>query len=173
LVDNGNYINRPSDESKQRSDRLKRVFRDVDPIEITGIVDLQGKNPQEIARILPKFTTIQEKGGNPSFAILTDPKTGRAWSLRSGFSPEIVETFNGMKFKTGIMTKDVAQTAGGSWAQRDNPLGAHVEGQAAAFMRKMEISEGVLYINSSTHCKGPIRMVVCLAWRKCWWKTRS
>jgi hypothetical protein len=64
-----------------------------------------------------------------------------------------VETVNGILFKSGTMTREVAQAAGGAWAQERVPLGAHVEGQAAAFMRRMDITEAVLYINGSTPCK--------------------
>src|SRR5437773_2527690 len=104
-MDNG------SEASRQRAARLKDLFKDVEPVEITGNIDLQGKSPQEIARMLPRFTTIQEEGGNPAFGILVDPKTGRAWALRSGFSPDIEETIKGLRFRTGTMTQEAALAA--------------------------------------------------------------
>jgi hypothetical protein len=139
--------------SQERATRLKGLFKDVEPIEITGAIDLSGKTPQEIARLLPRFTTLQQVGVNPAFGILVDPKSGRAWALRSGFAPETVETLNGLPFKSGTMTRDVAQAAGGAWGDRQVPLGAHLEGQGAAFMRKMDISEAALFINGSTPCR--------------------
>jgi hypothetical protein len=158
LVQNGNndvdQLADGSEASQQRAAQLKAIFKGVEPIEITGTVDLRGKSPQEIPRLLPRFTAIQQAGGNPAFGILVDPKTGRVWSLRSGFSPDVVETVNGILFKSGTMTREVAQAAGGAWMQPLNPLGAHVEGQAAAFMRKMDIADAILYINAGTPCYG-------------------
>ncbi len=154
--DDDESVERPGDEaeaSRRRAARLKGLFGDIDPIEITGSVDLRGKSPQDIARMLPRFTTIRQEGGNPAFGILVDPLTGRAWSLRSGFSPDVVETIDGIPFRTGTMTREVAQAAGGAWAQQRVPLGAHVEGQAAAFMRRAGIAGAVLHINGSTPCK--------------------
>ena len=129
--------------------RLKALFQVVEPLEIIGL-DLTGKTPQEIARLLPRFTTLEEEGGNPACGILVDVKSGKAFALRSGYSPDRQEMLNGIAFKRGTMTRSVAVSAGGIW----QILGSHVEGQAAAFMRKAGITEAVLYINASTPCKG-------------------
>lgn len=157
MEQNGNNnIDPPADgsgASQQRAARLKRLFQNVEPVEIIGSIDLHGKSPQEIARVLPRFTAIQEEGGNPAFGILSDPKTGRAWSLRSGFSPESVERIKGIPFKSGTMTPEVAEAAGGVWSQSGLPLGAHIEGQGAAFMRRMDITDAVMYINGGTPCQ--------------------
>jgi len=139
--------------SQQKTARLKELFQDVDPIEITGSLDLCNKSPLEIAALLPSFTTIQEAGGNPAFGLLFDPKTRRVWSLRSGFSPHFEESVKGIRFKSGIMTREVAQSAGAPWWDDRVPLGAHIEGQAAAFMRKANMTDAVLYINSAAPCK--------------------
>lgn len=139
--------------SPERAATLKALFEFIDPIEITGSVDLQGKSPLEIAQMLPRFTTLQQEGTNPAFGILVDSKTGRAWSLRSGLSPKVIEEFLGIKFRTGTLAPQVLRAAGGAWANPVVPLGSHVEGQAAAFMRKMAIEEAVLYINGSMPCK--------------------
>jgi hypothetical protein len=136
----------------RRSDRLTELFKEVDPIEITDI-DFRGKTPQEIVYFLPKFTEMQAGSANPAFGILMDPATGRAWGLRSGLSPLTVETIKGIRYRCGTMTNEVVTAAGGAWFGAEVPLGAHVEGQAAAFMRKMSITKAVLYINAGTPCK--------------------
>lgn len=133
---------------------MRSLFAEVEPIEITDKALLE-ENPEELARRLPRFTSIQEAGGNPAFGLLVDPKSGRIWALRSGLSPLVEETFNGIRFKSGIMTRPIATQAGGVWGQPGNPLGAHLEGQAVAFMRKTELMEAVLYINGSTPCLSP------------------
>lgn len=138
----------PLTPSKQEAARLKALFQSVEPLEITGI-DLTGKTPQEIARMLPRFTTLQLRKENPACGILVDVSTGRAFALRSGFTPESEGVFNGIRFKKGTMTQETANEAGTVWRR----LGAHVEGQAAAFMRKREMREAVLYINASTPCQ--------------------
>lgn len=140
---------RPLTPSEQEAARLKALFQSVEPIEITGL-DLTGKTPQEIARLLPRFTTLEEEGGNPACGILVDVQTRRAFAFRSGYSPDKDETLTGITFKRGTMTKDLAATAGPIW----KALGSHVEGQAAAFMWKTGILEAILYINASTPCRG-------------------
>jgi hypothetical protein len=156
-VSNGNNSIDPladgSGASQQRAARLKGLFKDVEPVEITNSIDLRGKSPQEIARMLPRFTAVQREGENAAFGILVDPKTGRAWSLRSGFSPDVVETVNGIPFKSGTMSREVAEAAGGAWSQPGLPLGAHIEGQGAAFMRRMDITDAIMHINGSTPCQ--------------------
>lgn len=137
----------------ERSARLRDLFAAVDPLEVTELVDLAGRTAAEIAQLLPRFTTVQQEGTNPAFGLLVDPRSGRAWSLRSGFDPTSVETFNGIPYRSGTMTRETAHGAGGPWAQERVPLGAHVEGQAAAFMRKAGLLEAVLYINGSTPCR--------------------
>lgn len=141
-----------SDQS-QRTIRLKELFQDVDPIEITGTIDLSGKTPLEIAALLPRFTTLQQQGENPAFGILVDPATGRMWSLRSGLSPDEEETWKGIRFKTGTLTKEMALLAGEPWWDYEVPLAGHLEGQSAAFMRKMEVQAAILYTNSGAPCK--------------------
>ena len=139
---------------ESESARLKALFANVEPVEVMGI-EPQGKTPQQIASLLPRFTTLQQQGSNPAFGLLFDPQSKRIWALRSGLSPQIEETLNGIRFKSGTMTQAVAKSAGGVWGQAGNPLGAHIEGQAAAFMRKKGIIAAVLYINGSTPCLGP------------------
>jgi hypothetical protein len=133
--------------------RLRRLFASVEPVEVTAMVDLQDKTPREIARLLPRFTTMQQSG-NAAFAFLVDNGTGRIFALRSGLAPYLHETLNGIPFKTGTMTRATAEAAGGVWGRPGNPLGAHVEGQAAAFMRARGIMDATLYINATNPCYG-------------------
>jgi hypothetical protein len=141
----------PLSPSEKEAARLKILFQDMNPVEVTGI-DLRGQSRQAIGRLLPRFTTIQQEGGNPAFGLLIDNQSGRVFALRSGFSPHLCETVNGITFRTGTMTQATAEAAGGAWSQPGNPLGAHVEGQAAAFMRARTIFDATLYINGSTPC---------------------
>jgi hypothetical protein len=138
--------------SEKEAARLKALFQNVEPVEITGI-DLRGKSPPEIARMLPRFTTLQQEGGNPAFGFLVDNLTGGVFALRSGFTPHVTEVVNGIRFRTGTMTQAMAEAAGGAWSQPGNPLGAHIEGQAAVFMRAQGIIDATLFINGSTPCK--------------------
>lgn len=138
---------RPPSPSAEEA-RLKAVFESVEPVEVVGL-SLAGKTPEEIVRLLPRFTTLEEEEGNPACGLLVDTRSGRVYALRSGFSPHKSETLNGIQFKKGTLTKAVAASAGIVW----KTLGAHVEGQAAAFMRRMEIREAVLYLNASNPCK--------------------
>jgi hypothetical protein len=131
----------PIDLSQQVAARLRDLFRDVNPPEITGI-DLRGQIPQEIIQLLPKYG-----GKNPVYGILVDEATGRAYGLRSGWSLG-ASTFNGIPFQKGNISNQVAAAAGGPWKD----LGNHVEAQAAAFMRKSGITEASLYINSGNPC---------------------
>lgn len=141
-----------AEQSRQRAAHLKRLFQHVTAIEITGLVDLHEKSPTDVARLLPRFTEIQKQGGNPAFALFVDPNTGRIWTLRSGFTPDVRETVNGLPFRFGVMSRAVAREAGASWGDRQLPLAGHVEGQAAALMRVHDVANGVLYINGSTPC---------------------
>jgi hypothetical protein len=129
------------------------LFREVEPVEVTGRLSLAGLSPQEITRLLPRFTTVQREGGNPAFGLLVDNQCGRVFALRSGLSPQAVEIVNGIPFRTGTMTRATAEAAGGPWSQPGNPLGAHIEGQAAALMRARGITDATLYINGSTPCR--------------------
>ena len=140
--------------SRVEAARLRGLFEDVEPVEVTGRINLEGRSPQDIARMLPRFTTIQQEGGNPAFGLLVENQTGRVFALRSGLSPQIEETVNGIPFRTGTMTRAIAEAAGGVWAQARNPLGAHIEGQTAAFMRAQGITDSTLYINGTTPCHG-------------------
>jgi hypothetical protein len=135
--------------------KLARLFADVEPVEVTGRVNLEGRTPQEIGQMLPRFTTIQQEGSNPAFGLLVDNRTGRVFALRSGLSPQVQETVNGIPYKTGTMTRATAEAAGGIWGDPRRPLGAHIEGQAAAFMRAKGITDATLYINGTTPCLGP------------------
>src|SRR5271166_693627 len=101
--------------TQQEAARLKGLFKDVSPVEVTVIVDLQGKLPSEVAQMLPKFTVIEQEESNPAFGLLVDVNSGRIFSLRSGLSPHIKESFDGILFKSGIMSKDMAVAAGGVW----------------------------------------------------------
>jgi hypothetical protein len=135
--------------------RLRELFRGVEPVEVTGMINLAGQSPQEIGRMLPRFTTSQQEGENPAFGLLVDNGTGRVFALRSGLSPHVQEMVNGIPFRMGTMTRATAEAAGGVWGQERNPLGAHLEGQAAAFMRAQGIAAVTLYINATTPCLGP------------------
>lgn len=130
--------------------RLKALFRDVEPVEITAMKLLEGKSPHEIAQLLPRFTTLQEQGEHPAFGILTDVATGRVYAIRSGYLPHEVTEIKGVRYKTGTMTRATARAPGDVWDR----LGAHVEGQAAAFMHKESLGEAVLVMNAATPCKG-------------------
>lgn len=99
---------------------------------------------------------------NPAFGLLIDQAAGRVFSLRSGLSPAVEETLNGIRFKTGIMSREVVEAAGGLWGNPLRPLGAHLEGQAAAFMRKDDIRDAILHINMTTPCLGPSGCKQCL-----------
>lgn len=132
----------PLTPSQQEAARLKALFEDVSLLEITG-VDLRGKTPQEIVRLLPEM-----RGDNPVRAILIDVGTGRAYGVRSGWLADPVEEHNGLLFRNGNIGPEVARPAGRVWES----LGHHVEAQAAAFMRKVGIAEAVLCINAANPC---------------------
>jgi hypothetical protein len=130
----------PVHSSEQEAARLKELFQDVNPPEITN-VDLGGKTFQEIFQLLPPYG-----GENPVFGILVTNE-GRAYGLRSGWAL-IRSEHNGILFQKGNVSQRVAKSAGVVWER----LGFHVEAQAAAFMRKAEITEAVLYINANNPC---------------------
>jgi nucleic acid/nucleotide deaminase of polymorphic system toxin len=133
--------------------RLRKLFADIQPIEVTERINLKSMKPQEIAQLLPRFTAFQQGGENPAFGLLVDTHSERIFTLRSGFSPHIEETINGLPFRTGTMTRATAEAAAGVWGDAIQPLGAHIEGQAAAFMRAQRITDAVLYINATTPCR--------------------
>jgi hypothetical protein len=129
--------------SGSRAARLAEIFKEVDLPEITGI-DFGATSPEEVAMLLPSYG-----GKHPLKAILVDRKTGKAYGIASGWDAETV-TYNGMEFKAGAVTPEMAVQAGASW----EGLGHHVELVAAAFMRKEGITDAVVYINGRNPCWG-------------------
>lgn len=139
--------------TRSEAQRLKTLFKGIKTLEVTGVVDLQGKTPLEIAQLLPKFTDMSQDDSNPACGFLV--ANGRIFTLRSGLSPHVKETLNGLPFQSGLLTVDLADAAGGLWSQVGKPLAGHIEGQAAAVMLSEGITDAVLYINGSTPCLGP------------------
>jgi SCP1.201-like deaminase len=127
----------------QKAARLKGLFKEIDLPEITGI-DLSKMSHAEMAKLLPAYG-----GPHPIKAILIDKKTGKAYGIASGWEAETI-TENGRHYKAGAISPEVAVHAGKPWTE----LGNHVEPVAAAFMRKMGIKEGVVYINGRNPCWG-------------------
>ncbi len=82
-------------------------------------------------------------------AILIDLATGRAYGIASGWEAEMI-MHNGIPFKAGALSPEIAIQAGGPWTVRGN----HAEPVAAAFMRQRGITEAVVYINARNPCWG-------------------
>ncbi len=129
---------------------LKEIFKDVDLPEITGI-DFSKMSHAEIAQLLPSYG-----GVHPLKGILIDKATGKAYGIASGWDVETL-THNGIPLKSGAISPEAAAQAGGSWTA----LGNHVEPVAAAFMRKMGSTEGVVYINGRNPCWGTAKAPGC------------
>jgi hypothetical protein len=127
--------------SAQKEARLAGLFKDVNPPEITSL-DLRGKGPQEVFRLLPPYG-----GENPVYGILIDNQPGKAYGLRSGWKEERSEV-GGITFGKGNLRLEVAERAGTTWRL----LGAHVEAQSAALMRRAGITDAMLCINASNPC---------------------
>ena len=136
-----------------RRAELQALFQGVDLPEVTGL-DLAAMTPAEIVSLLPAYG-----GKHPMKGILVDRQTGKAYGLASGFEPETV-THNGIAFKSGAISPEVAARAGRSWRL----LGAHLEAVAAAFMRQRGVREAVVYINGRNPCWGSSKDPGCY-WR--------
>jgi len=139
----GESIPKPANPSEIEAARLKGIFKEVVLPEITG-VDFSTMTPQEIAKLLPSYG-----GDHPIKAILLDKQTGKAYGAASGWDVDTM-MHNGMPFQSGIISPEAAAEAGGSW----QGLGNHVEPVAAAFMRKMGITDAEVYINGRNPCWG-------------------
>ena len=106
--------------------RLQSLFQEVDLPEIKGI-NFSQMTHLEIIQLLPSYG-----GKHPMKGIL----------IASGAEAEIV-THNSMSFKSGALSPERAAQAGPNW----QALGHHMEAVGAAFMRKKNITDAVLYIN--------------------------
>ena len=105
---------------------LHDLFQSVELPEILG-VDFSKMGHAEIAKLLPSFG-----GEHPAKAILIDKQTGKGYGIASGWDPDTIE-HNGISFKSGAITPEVAAEAGCPWRILSN----HVEPVAAAFMRRI------------------------------------
>lgn len=119
------------------------LFNSITLPEITG-VDFAKLSSVEIANLLPAFG-----GKHPVKAILLDKQSGRAYGIASGWDEESL-VHNGIPFKAGAIGEEIARQAGDPWMM----LGNHVEPVAAAFMRRIGITDAVLYINARNPCWG-------------------
>jgi hypothetical protein len=129
--------------SRAEAARLREIFSTVQLREISG-VDGRSLSHEEIVQLLPPYG-----GEHPVKAILIDRQTGKAYGIASGWEAG-TSNHHGVDFRSGAITSDMAAQAGPTW----RALGNHVEPVGAAFMRKMGMTDGTLYINGRNPCWG-------------------
>src|SRR5881394_3603747 len=129
--------------SESKAAKLKELFAAVELPEIPD-VDFRALTPEQIAQMLPPYGGI-----HATKAILVDRATGKGYGIASGWEADTV-THNGVDYRSGAVSPEVAERAGPDWER----LGNHVEAVAAAFLRRTGIADATLHINGRNPCWG-------------------
>jgi hypothetical protein len=136
--------------SESKAAKLKELFAAVELPEIPD-VDFRTLTPEQIAQLLPPYG-----GAHPIKAILVDRATGKGYGIASGYEPNMI-IHNGIQFISGALSLETAGQASENFKRLRN----HAEAIAAAFMRKMHITDATAHINGRNPCWGEASALGC------------